>query len=92
MDSGLKKGLFLVTLMGAAMIPGLSAKAADSDDMTSGGMPGIGIEAVLNDCYSQDKDIQVEEYLVPTKKGVFRYGVCQRHELSLYKKRTDHRE
>ena len=71
MDSGLKKGLFLVTLMGAAMIPGLSAKAADSDDMTSGGMPGIGIEAVLNDCYSQDKDIQVEEYLVPTKKGEY---------------------
>ncbi len=34
-------------------------------------MPGVGIEQVLNDCYSSQKEIQVEDYLVPEDKGEY---------------------
>lgn len=68
MNSILKKGLFLVTLIGAVSIPGEYAEASDTDKSV---MPGVGIEAVLNDCYTSDKDIDVESYLVPTEKGEY---------------------
>lgn len=69
MDSILKKGLFLVTLTGAiAAFPG-TAYASDIDRENI--MPGVGIEQVLNNCYSSDKKIDVEEYLVPTQKGEY---------------------
>lgn len=68
MYSNLKKGLFLVTFSGAAMLLPMTAKAADTYDDA---LPSIGIEEVLSDCYSSGKDIEVEEYLVPTKKGKY---------------------
>lgn len=69
MDSVLKKGLFLVTLTGAiAAFPG-TAYASEREQANI--MPGVGIEQVLNDCYSSEKRIQVEDYLVPTKKGEY---------------------
>lgn len=69
MDSILKKGLFLVTLTGAvAAFPG-TAYASDIDKENI--MPGVGIEQVLNNCYSSEKKIDVEEYLVPTQKGEY---------------------
>ena len=69
MDSILKKGLFLVTLTGAiAAFPG-TAYASDREQLNM--MPGGGIEQVLNDCYSSEKRIEVEDYLVPTKKGEY---------------------
>ena len=34
-------------------------------------MPGVGIEQVLNDCYSSQKEIQVEDYLAPEDKGEY---------------------
>lgn len=69
MDSVLKKGLFLVTLTGAiAAFPG-TAYASDREQANI--MPGVGIEQVLNDCYSSEKRIQVENYLVPTNKGEY---------------------
>ena len=68
MYSNLKKGLFLVTFSGAAMLLPMTAKAADTYDDA---LPSIGIEEVLSDCYSSGKDIEVEEYLVPTKKGEY---------------------
>ncbi|MCI8783739.1 MAG: C40 family peptidase [Dorea sp.] len=34
-------------------------------------MPQMGIEEVLNSCYSSDKEIEVEDYLVPTEKGEY---------------------
>lgn len=69
MDSVLKKGLFLVTLTGAiAAFPG-TAYASDTD--RSNIMPGVGIEQVLNDCYSSQREIEVENYLVPTEKGEY---------------------
>lgn len=71
MDSSLKKGLFLVTILGAMSLPAGTAFAADESEDLSANMPGVGIEAVLNDCYSQNKDIKVEDYLVPTNKGEY---------------------
>ncbi len=72
MHSNLRKGLFLVTVLGAVSIPASPVLAADEWNLASeNSMPGVGIEAVLNDCISQDKDIKVEDYLVPTNKGEY---------------------
>jgi len=71
MHSNLRKGLFLVTCLGAVSITALPVHAADENNITVGNMPGVGIEAVLSDCYSQNKDIKVEDYLVPTNKGEY---------------------
>ncbi|MEZ3485204.1 MAG: C40 family peptidase [Lachnospiraceae bacterium] len=69
MDSVLKKGLFLVTTAGA--ITAFPGTAYASDTATDDVMPQMGIEEVLNNCYSSDKEIAVEEYLVPTEKGEY---------------------
>ena len=69
MDSILKKGLFLVTTAGA--ITAFPATAYASDTATDDVMPQMGIEEVLNNCYSSDKEIEVEDYLVPTQKGEY---------------------
>ena len=69
MDSILKKGLFLVTTAGA--ITAFPATAYASDTATDDVMPQMGIEEVLNNCYSSDKEVEVEEYLVPTEKGEY---------------------
>lgn len=71
MHSSLRKGLFLVTVLGAAAIPKIPVYAEDTNQSVSQTMPGVGIEAVLNDCYSQNKDIVIEDYLVPTNKGEY---------------------
>lgn len=71
MHSSLRKGLFLVTCLGAVSITALPVHAADETDIFAGNMPGVGIEAVLNDCYSQNQNIKVEDYLVPTNKGEY---------------------
>lgn len=67
MYSNLKKGLFLVTFSGAAILLPVTAKAAD----TKSELPSVGIEEVLDDCYSSGKEIEIEKYLVPTKKGEY---------------------
>lgn len=68
MYSILRKGLFAVTFSGAVvMLPG-TAYAADIQKCI---LPGVGIEEVLNNCYSSDKEIEIEEYLVPTEKGEY---------------------
>lgn len=69
MDSILRKGLFLVTVTGALASFPVTASAADTD--ASGIMPSVGIEEVLNDCYASQNDIEVEDYLVPTRKGEY---------------------
>lgn len=71
MHSSLRKGLFLVTCLGTVSITVLPAHAADENQGFVGNMPGVGIEAVLNDCYSQNENIKVEDYLVPTNKGEY---------------------
>ena len=69
MDSILRKGLFLVTFTGA--ITAFPATVMASDTVTENIMPQVGIEEVLSDCYLSDKQIEVEDYLVPTQKGEY---------------------
>ena len=71
MHSNLKKGLFLVTFLGMTVSPGISVMAADGDTTEATKMPGVGIEAVLNDFYSQNREIKAEDYLVPENKGEY---------------------
>lgn len=69
MDSILKKGLFLVTVTGAITAFPIMAQAADIDDTQD--MPTAGIEQVLGECYTSEKTISVQDYLVPTQKGEY---------------------
>ena len=55
MDSILKKGLFLVTFSGALAAFPMTARASDTDAEEI--LSGVGIEAVLNECYSSNKNI-----------------------------------
>lgn len=71
MHSNLKKGLFLVTFLGMTVSPGISVMAADGDTVEAAKMPGVGIEAVLKDFYSQNREIKAEDYLVPENKGEY---------------------
>lgn len=71
MHSNLKKGLFLVTFLGMTVSPGISVMAADGDIAEAAKMPGVGIEAVLKDFYSQNREIKAEDYLVPENKGEY---------------------
>lgn len=71
MHSSLKKGLFLVTFLGMTVSPGISVMAADGDTAEAAKMPGVGIEAVLKDFYSQNREIKAEDYLVPENKGEY---------------------
>lgn len=71
MHSSLRKGLFLVTFLGMTVSPGISVMAADGETSEATKMPGVGIEAVLNDVYSQNREIKAEEYLVPENKGEY---------------------
>lgn len=71
MHSNLKKGLFLVTFLGMTVSQGISVMAADGDTAEAAKMPGVGIEAVLKDFYSQNREIKAEDYLVPENKGEY---------------------
>ena len=71
MHSNLKKGLLLVTFLGMTVSPGISVMAADGDTAEAAKMPGVGIEAVLKDFYSQNREIKAEDYLVPENKGEY---------------------
>ena len=71
MHSNLKKGLFLVTFLGMTVSTGISVMAADGDTAEAAKMPGVGIEAVLKDFYSQNREIKAEDYLVPENKGEY---------------------
>lgn len=71
MHSNLKKGLFLVTFLGMTVSSGISVMAADGDTAEAAKMPGVGIEAVLKDFYSQNREIKAEDYLVPENKGEY---------------------
>ena len=71
MHSNLKQGLFLVTFLGMTVSPGISVMAADGDTAEAAKMPGVGIEAVLKDFYSQNREIKAEDYLVPKNKGEY---------------------
>lgn len=67
MYSNLKRGLFLVTFSGAVTLLPVTVHAAEPGNA----LPGVGIEEVLNECYSSANTIDVGEYLVPTMKGEY---------------------
>lgn len=69
MDSILKKGLFMVTLAGTIVVFPLNASA--KDNKVESQMPSVGIEQVLNNYSTEQKAIEVEDYLVPTRKGEY---------------------
>ncbi len=74
MNSSLKRGLFLVSVIGTVSVSGETVEAADGIEETDKievAFPSVGIEQVLNDCYTADENIAVEEYLVPTEKGEY---------------------
>ena len=56
---------------GMTVSPGISVMAADGDTAEAAKMPGVGIEAVLKDFYSQNREIKAEDYLVPENKGEY---------------------
>ena len=56
-------------MTGAIGVFPATAYASDIEDNHT--MPGVGIEQVLNDCYSSQKEIQVEDYLTPEDKGEY---------------------
>lgn len=70
MGSNLKKGLFLVTITGAVTVFPHTVQASDQTAAEQI-LPQAGIEEVLSDCYLSDKEIEVEDYLVPTEKGEY---------------------
>lgn len=67
MYSNLRKGLFLVTFSGAAIMCPITAQGADTQDKE----PCVGIEEVLDNCIASEKEIEIENYLVPGKKGEY---------------------
>ena len=89
MHSNLKKGLFLVTFLGMTVSPGISVMAADGDTAEAAKMPGVGIEAVLKDFYSQNREIKAEDYLVPENKGEYLDMAFANVTSFLYVRRTD---
>ena len=70
MGSNLKKGLFLVTITGAVTAFPRTVQASDQTAAEQI-LPQAGIEEVLSDCYLSDKEIDVEDYLVPTERGEY---------------------
>lgn len=70
MDSSLKKGLFLFSIAGACMTFSPTSYASDVSEQENG-MPQVGIEEVIQECSQSGKEINVEDYLVPTEKGEY---------------------
>lgn len=69
MNSSFKKGLFIVTLTGILSISGEKAEASDGTGQAQ--LPGVGIEAVLDQCGRADDQIDIASYLVPGEKGEY---------------------
>lgn len=63
------KGLFLITITGALLIPCETTIATDAAQEAK--MPGAGIESVLSDYYTPDTALPIEKYLVPTEKSTY---------------------
>lgn len=68
MHSNLKKGLFLITLMGTISSQDISAMAAESENQSSGLIPEIGVEMLLNGI---SEDWTLEPDLTAEDKGEY---------------------
>ena len=69
MDSILKKGVLLVSLTGIMTAFPMAVHAADIDDTQN--IPAAGNTQILEDCYTSDKTIPVNDHLVPEQKGEY---------------------
>ena len=69
MDSILKKGVLLVSLTGIMTAFPMAVHAADIDDTQN--IPAAGNMQILEDCYTSDKTIPVNDHLVPEQKGEY---------------------
>lgn len=69
MDSILKKGVLLVSLTGIMAAFPMAVHAADIDDTQN--IPAAGNTQILEDCYTSDKTIPVNDHLVPEQKGEY---------------------
>lgn len=69
MDSILKKGVLLVSLTGIMTAFPMAVHAADIDDTQN--ILAAGNTQILEDCYTSDKTIPVNDHLVPEQKGEY---------------------
>ena len=69
MDSILKKGVLLVSLTGIMTAFPMAVHAADIDDTQN--IPAAGNTQIMEDCYTSDKTIPVNDHLVPEQKGEY---------------------
>ena len=69
MDSILKKGVLLVSMTGIMTAFPMVVHAADIDDTQN--IPAAGNTQILEDCYTSDKTIPVNDHLVPEQKGEY---------------------
>ena len=67
MDSILKKGVLLVSVTGIMTAFPMAVHAADIDDTQN--IPAAESTQILEDCYTSDKTIPVNDHLVPEQKG-----------------------
>ena len=70
MHSILKRGLFLLTFIGAVSIPGIKAEAKEAPFIFKH-EPVAEIETVVNSCSLKDVKLNIENYLEPLSKGEY---------------------
>ena len=71
MHSNLKKGLVLLTVIGAISLPGIKAEAKETESCIQLQKPIKNIETVVNSCSLQNVRLNIEEYLEPLSKGEY---------------------
>ena len=69
MNSSLKRGLFIVTLTGMISFSGEKAEASEEASQMS--LPGVGIEAVLDDCLASGLVTEADSSLVSGTMGEY---------------------
>ena len=70
MHSILKRGLFLLTFIGAVSLPGIKAEAKEAPFIFKH-EPVAEIETVVNSCSLKDVKLNIEDYLEPLSKGEY---------------------
>ena len=70
MHSILKRGLFLLTLVGAVSVPGIKAEAKEAPFIFKH-EPVAKIETAINSCSLRDNKLNIVDYLEPLSKGEY---------------------
>lgn len=71
MHSNLKRGLFLLALIGAVSVPGLKVEAKEKTPYIFKERPVASMEKVVDNCSLKDVKLNIEEYLEPLSKGEY---------------------